>query len=88
MDATHDLFGQVARRRGFITDDQLQQAVEKQGRRSNGAPRLLGLIMLDEGFVTTGQLIEVLREVRALTTQQWIKRTARAPHIKGKAKAS
>ena len=76
MDAKQDLFGQIAIRRGFVTKEQVDAALDRQHGRPVGTPRLLGLIMLDEGFITTGQMIEILREVRSLTTLRWMKRNA------------
>lgn len=78
MDARQDLFGQIAIRRGFVTPEQLDAALATQNHRPVGTPRLLGLIMLDEGFITTGQMIEILREVRSLTTMRWMRRNAKA----------
>lgn len=78
MDGKQDLFGQIAIRRGFVTTEQLDAALSMQHERPVGTPRLLGLIMLDEGLITTAQMIEILREVRSLTTQRWMRRNARA----------
>jgi hypothetical protein len=72
-----ELFGQVALRRGFVSSDQLQQAQESQRHHPVGTPRLLGLIMLDHGMISTAQMIEVLREVRQITTARWVKKNGR-----------
>ena len=85
MDDTSDLFGQVARRRGFVTGEQLKQAVELQRGRPDGTPKLLGLVMLDEGHISTAQLIEVLREVRAITRGHWMQRGGRVTCVKERA---
>lgn len=85
MESTRDLFGQVALRRGFITREQLAEALRLQGRRPDGTPKLLGLILLDQGIITTSQLIEVLREVRSLTTQSWMRRAEPLPRLREKA---
>ena len=77
MYAKEELFGQVALRRAFVTSDQLQQALDSQRHQPVGTPRLLGLIMLDLGFISTSQMIEVLREVRQLTTARWVRKNGR-----------
>ena len=85
MDTQKDLFGQVAVRRGFVDEQQVRRAINTQRDRSNGIPRLLGLVMLEEGMISTGQLIEVLREVRLITTERWMKRRDQPPRIKEQA---
>ena len=85
MDTKKDLFGQVALRRGFVDEQKLQRAINTQRDRSNGIPRLLGLVMLEEGMISTGQLIVVLREVRLITTERWMKRRDRPPRVKERA---
>ena len=85
MDEKEDLFGQVALKRGFVTREQLRNAVEAQRNRPVGTPRLLGLVMLDEGYIGTAQLIEVLRQVRALTTSRWMRRNAGFGRMSGQA---
>jgi hypothetical protein len=84
MDESQDLFGQVALRRGFITADQLREARLCQRQSPEGTPRLIGLILLDAGTLSTSQLIEVLREVRLLTTAQWMRRRERLARVRGK----
>ena len=85
MNAKQDMFGTVALRRGYITREQLATALAQQRAESDGVPRLLGLIMLDLSFISTGELIEVLREVRSLTTRQWMKRRSGAASVKDRA---
>ena len=60
MQSAEDHFGQVALRRGFITRPQLVEALARQQERPEGTPRLLGLVLLDRGHISTAQLIEVL----------------------------
>ena len=85
MHESQDLFGQVALRRGFVTPEQLHEARLRQSERPEGTPRLIGLILLDAGALSTSQLIEVLREVRLLTTAQWIRRRERLARVRDKA---
>ncbi|MFH1023149.1 MAG: hypothetical protein V1809_07145 [Planctomycetota bacterium] len=56
-------FGAVAVRLGFVTPEQVLVALKEQRRRDEGGGRhvLIGLIMVKMGFLTNGQLIEVLR---------------------------
>lgn len=55
-------FGAIAVERGFITEDQLFQALKIQAKENlaEGKHRLLGQILLEEGLITTPQIEEVL----------------------------
>lgn len=85
MFSQQDIFGQVALRRGFVTSKQLRAALKRQAETSNGSTRLLGLVLLEEGIISTSQLIEVLREVRALNNTEWMRRKLRMPRLREKA---
>ncbi len=64
-------FGQIAIRLGFATSAQVQAALEVQDSlRKAGRPRLIGMIMLEMGMISSEQLIEVLKyyETRSAPT--------------------
>ena len=56
-------FGERAVRMGFVTEGQVDDALEQQRwLREHGEPkRLMGIILLDMDALTNGQLIEVLQ---------------------------
>ena len=55
-------FGQVAVRLGFATAAQVQAALDVQDSlRKAGRPRLIGMILLEMGVISSQQLIEVLK---------------------------
>ena len=56
-------FGAVAIRKGFITHEQLQAALDEQQKVSQeeGKWKLLGIVMLEMGVLDNNQLIEILR---------------------------
>ena len=58
----HKRFGSIAVDKGFITKDQLFEALELQARENveEGKHRLLGQIFVDEGLLTTSQVDEIL----------------------------
>ena len=58
----HKRFGAIAVEKGFITEEQLFQALKVQARENlaEGKHRLLGQILLEEGLITTPQIEEVL----------------------------
>jgi hypothetical protein len=55
-------FGTIAVEKGFITKDQLVEALSVQARENveNGSHRLIGQILLDCGLMTQAQIDEVL----------------------------
>ena len=55
-------FGSYAGDKEFITGDQLAEALAIQARENveEGKHRLLGQILLDQGFITASQIDEVL----------------------------
>lgn len=64
-------FGQITIRLGFATSAQVQAALEVQDSlRKAGRPRLIGMIMLEMGMISSEQLIEVLKfyETRSAAT--------------------
>ena len=56
-------FGQVAVELGFVTESQVQAALEIQSsmEKTRKERRLLGMIMLEMGMISTEQLIDVLK---------------------------
>ena len=63
-------FGQVATRMGFTSMAQVQAALEVQDSlRRAGTRRLIGMIMLEMGMISSEQLIEILKfyETRSAT---------------------
>jgi len=55
-------FGQITIRMGFATPAQVQGALDVQASlRQAGTPRLIGMIMLEMGMISSEQLIEVLK---------------------------
>ena len=64
-------FGQVAMKKGYVTQQQLIEALaHQQELLRNASPhKLIGMIMLDMGALGTTELIEILRELNAPTTK-------------------
>lgn len=58
-------FGQVAIRKGYVTPQQVTEALSRQEDIAAGghAHKLIGMIMLEMGALGTTELIEVLREM-------------------------
>ncbi len=58
-------FGAVALRLGLTSKEDLEEAlaIQEQEDKMGKQHRLLGLIMLEMGYLTTTELIEVLRHI-------------------------
>ena len=58
------LFGQVAIQRGFCTAGDVEKAlkIQREQDRKGEKHRLLGIVMIGEGMLSTAQLIELLQE--------------------------
>ena len=58
----HKRFGTIAVDKGYITEDQLIQALEIQAKENviEGKHRLLGQIFVEEGLLTEEQVDEIL----------------------------
>jgi hypothetical protein len=56
-------FGQIAVRMGFVTESQVQAALEIQHslEKAGKERRLIGMIMLETGMVSSEQLIAILK---------------------------
>jgi len=55
-------FGFVAIERGFITEDQLQEAIliQEKERDKTGKQRFIGRILADQGLISIAQIDEIL----------------------------
>ena len=62
---TRQRFGQTAVRKGYVTQQQVDEALAQQKNlATQGAPhKLIGMIMLEMGALGTTELIDVLREM-------------------------
>ena len=58
-------FGKVAVDMGLITMDQMLNAIEIQVKENMafGTHRKIGMVLLEEGHITVGQIDEVLKEM-------------------------
>jgi hypothetical protein len=63
--ARQELFGEIAVRLGFVTPSQVERALvtQKHAKGNGQAHKLIGMHLLVAGALTSGQLIEVLREM-------------------------
>lgn len=59
-------FGQIAVRAGYVSDHALQTALRRQKEiiAQGGKHKLIGLLMLEMGLLSTDQLIALLREAQ------------------------
>ena len=60
-------FGKVAVDMGYITMDQMLNAIEVQVKENIafGTHRKIGMILMEQGHLTLDQIDEVLREIKA-----------------------
>lgn len=65
MNSNQKRFGAIAVEKGFITEEQLFQALKIQAKENvaEGKHRLLGQILLEEGLITASQIEEVLEVI-------------------------
>ena len=58
----HKRFGAIAVEKGFVTEEQLLEALQIQAKENlqEGKYRLLGQILLEKGHITNSQIEEVL----------------------------
>ena len=56
-------FGELAVRKGYCKPEEVEEALRQQRQiAAKGRPRpLTGIIMVQNGFISTGQLIDILR---------------------------
>jgi len=65
MERKHTLrFGEIAIRKGIITEDQLEEALEEQLYQylSNNSRKLIGEILCEKGWMTQAQIVIVLED--------------------------
>ena len=64
---SRELFGAMAVRKGFVTKDQLEDALamQKQIVAEGRQHQLIGLVMLTMGFLSNSQLIAILKDIEA-----------------------
>ncbi len=62
-----ELFGQIALKKGFLTEEQLEQALERQKQIAAAGEKhkLLGLVMVELNLLSNAQLIEILKYIEA-----------------------
>ena len=65
MEQLKKRFGFMAVKKGFITIDQLIEAMKIQVREeiNNGEHRLIGTILIEMGFINTSQVNKVLESI-------------------------
>jgi len=61
--ASSELFGEIAIKLGFISKKEVKEAlmIQQKDIKAGKPHRLIGLVMLEEGMIDNGQLIELLR---------------------------
>lgn len=67
MSSPRRLFGEVAFEKGFVTSEQLYEALAIQARAEarNKPYKFLGEILMELGYLTEKQVLEVLNELHA-----------------------
>lgn len=67
-----ELFGQIALKKGFISEDELEEALSRQKQLTQAGERheLLGLIMIEINVLSNAQLIEILKYIEAQRGEQ------------------
>lgn len=72
-------FGELAVKMGFVSPAQLEAALAKQDEENqSNHHRVIGLILFDEGWITTAQIEQVLKGV-FLQPERPLKRTVVCP---------
>ncbi len=63
LEEDSEQFGEVAVRLGYCTEHDVTQALDyqKELESENGEHKLIGMIMLENGFLSSDQLISILR---------------------------
>ena len=67
MSSGRKLFGEVAFEKGFINSEQLYEALSLQAKAeaSNKPYKFLGQILIELGYLTEKQVLDVLNEIHA-----------------------
>lgn len=69
--AQREYFGEMVIRKGFITREQLEKGLSLQKDMDKlGTHKLIGMIMLDEGILSSGQLIEILKYMEEIALKK------------------
>ena len=60
-----DMLGAIAQRKGYVTSEDVKRALQvQQDIRKRGDPhKLLGIIMLELGMLSSTQLLDILQEI-------------------------
>ncbi len=60
-----ELFGRIAIERAYIISDDLERALQIQRdiQEQRNTRKLLGIIMLESGMISSDQLLEILRHI-------------------------
>lgn len=62
------LFGKIALKRGWITNDQLREAITLQQKETRVGPRKpLGELLRDRGYLTDSQIADILKAQRVIS---------------------
>ena len=61
------LFGKVAQQKGYVTENDVERAlkVQRELRQHNHPHKLIGIIMLEMGMISSTQLLDVLKYLDA-----------------------
>jgi UDP-glucose 4-epimerase len=69
-EAQKEFFGEIAIRMGFVSHEQLDEALRLQKEMDRkGTHKLLGMLMLTEGMLSNSQLIQILKYMEAKAKQ-------------------
>jgi dTDP-D-glucose 4,6-dehydratase len=61
-EAQKEYFGEIAIKKGFVAHEELEKALSQQKDMDKlGTHKLIGMILLNEGVLSNGQLIEILK---------------------------
>lgn len=73
-------FGEIALGRGFIRAEQLREALalQEERRRTHGKAPLIGMLLVELGYMTTEQVLQVLEFAELLNSPE-AERTADDP---------
>lgn len=70
MNNKKELFGSIAIKKGYVTKEQVEEAlkIQKQLKESGEKHKLIGIIMLELGMLGTTELIDILKYIEAKNT--------------------
>ena len=60
-----ELFSRISLEHGFISAEDLDRArhIQRESEQTTGSRRLLGIIMLESGMISSTQLLEILKYI-------------------------